>query len=186
MWFGRILGLKPGAHTLTLIVKGQNPAVKSPELWLDYIALRKSRYPHSLEAESLKVLEAKDGQATHQEMQGFGPDWSNDDQFWFLGQKPGAEATLELPVQETGKYVLSVYYTTSRDYALVQVLVDGNPVGPPTDTYSAPVLAKGRTELGTVELTAGPHRITFRAVGKNPNSTGYLIGVDAIGLEPVK
>ncbi|HZP81998.1 MAG TPA: DUF2961 domain-containing protein [Chthonomonadaceae bacterium] len=183
---GRIVGMQPGAHTLTLVYQDKNAAAKQPELWLDYLLLRKSRYPHSVEAETLKVLDAKDGQATHQEMKAFGSAWSNDGQFWFLGQKAGAEATLELPVQTAGRYELSVYYTTSRDYAIVQVLVDGQPVGEPTDTYSAPVLAKGKTTLGTLELTAGAHRITFRAVGKNANSTGYLIGVDALGLEPVK
>lgn len=181
---GRIPGLKKGDHTLTLIYQGRSAGTSPPALMLDYFSLHKSLYPNSLEAESLKVLDAKDGEATTQAMAPFGADWSNDNQFWFLGQKEGAEATLELPVVKAGIYNLSVYYTTSRDYAIVQVLVDGQPVGSPTDTYSEPVKALGKTELGTVMLTAGPHRITFRAVGRNPKSTNYLIGVDAIGLDP--
>lgn len=181
-----VLTLKKGDHTLTLTFQGKNAAVTSPALWLDYIALRKSRYPFSMEAESLRVLEAKDGEATHQDMKSFGADWSNDDQFWFRGEKQGSEATLELPVAKAGGYNLSAYYTTSRDYAVVQVLVDGKEVGAPTDTYTAPVVAKGKTALGKVDLTAGNHRLTFRAVGKNALSTGYFIGVDAVALEPVK
>src|SRR5262249_39132852 len=105
--FGQAPGLKQGAHTLMLLYKGKAAADKRPELYLDFIHLRKSRYANSIEAESLKILDAKDGQATHQEMAGFGPDWSGDDQFWFLGQKAGAEAPLELPIQTAGKYTLS-------------------------------------------------------------------------------
>jgi len=64
--------------------------------------------------------------------------------------------------------------------------VEGKPVGGPTDCFNQGVIAKGRTSLGAVELTAGNHRITFRSVSKNAQSTNYLIGVDAIGLEPIK
>jgi hypothetical protein len=185
LFIGRAVGLKQGAHTLTLVYQGQSAGTQPPELWLDYFILHKSLYPYSIEAEDLKILDAKDGEATHQEMEGFGPHWSNDDQFWFIGRKAGAEATLELPVSKAGNYNLAIYYTTSRDYATVQVLIDGQPIGPPTDTYTADVRAKGKTALGTISLTAGAHRITFRAVGRNPLSSNYLIGVDAIGLEPV-
>lgn len=182
--FGQLPGLKAGEHTLTLTYKGKAATVQKPTLQLDFFHLRKSRYANSLEGESLKVLGSKDGNATRQDMAVFGPHWSGDDQFWFLGSKPGAEATLELPVQKDGKYELSVYYTTAKDYGIVQVLIDDKPVGPPTDCYTTDVKAKEKVTLGTVELTAGMHKITFRSVDKNPMSSNYLIGVDAIGLEP--
>jgi hypothetical protein len=184
--FGDRVHLLKGDHTLILAAKGKGSGEGPMGLVLDYIRLQRSRYPYSIEAESLAILEAKDGEATHQDMQGFGPHWSGDAQFWFIGQKQGAEATLELPVQTAGAYNLSVYYTTARDYAIVQVLVDGKEIGSPIDCYTENVLAKGKTFLGMVDLTSGTHRITFRAVDKNPASTNYLIGVDAIGLEPVK
>ncbi len=177
---GRLAGVKQGSHTLTLIDKGGTATLR-----LDYIRLQRSLYPNTIEAENLKMLDAKEGDATQQEMAGFGRNWSGDAQFWFLGQKAGAEATLELPVTISAKYRLSVYYTTARDYGICQVLIDGQPVGPPTDCYTQNVLAKGKTDLGEVNLTAGAHRITFRAVDKNPASSNYLLGVDAIGLEPV-
>lgn len=184
--FGRATGVKQGAHTLTLIYKGKNPAAQTPALMLDYLRLIKSLYPYTVEAEGLTILEAKDGDASRQEMAVFGPHWSGDAQFWLVARSAGAEATLELPVYRAGRYNLAVYFTTARDYAIVQTLLDGRPAGPPVDTYTPDVLAKGRTLLGTVTLSAGAHRITFRAVGKNPASSSYLIGVDAIGLEPIK
>ncbi len=146
----------------------------------------KYKYPFSVEAESLKVLDHKDGDTSNQDMAAFGPNWSGNSQFWFTGKKEGAEVTLELPVQAGGKFNLVVYYTTAHDYGTSQVLIDGKPVGDPTDCYSDGVRAKGRTALGEIELTAGSHKITFRAVSKNAKSANYLIGVDAIALEPMK
>ena len=178
--------LSAGAHLLTLYYKGQDPTVTSPTLVLDFIRLLKYKYPFSLEAESLTVLDHKEGDVSNQDMTGFGPNWSGNSQFWFTGKKAGAEATLELPVQAAGRYNLVIYYTTAGDYGTSQVLIDGTPVGDPTDCYSQGVRAKGRTSLGAIDLTAGSHKITFRAVGKNAKSTNYLIGVDAIGLEPAK
>ena len=178
--------LTAGAHILTLYYKGEDPAATNPVLLLDYIRLKRYKYPYSVEAEGLKVLDHKDGDVSTQDMSGFGDGWSGDSQFWFTGSKVGAEATLELPVQNDGKYNLAVYYTAAGDYGVIQVLVDGKPVGGPTDCFNQGVIAKGRTSLGAVELTAGNHRITFRSVSKNAQSTNYLIGVDAIGLEPIK
>jgi hypothetical protein len=183
---GDNLHLTAGSHVLTLLYKGEDPAATSPTLLLDYVRLMKSRYPFSFEAEGLRVLDHKDGDAQTQEMAAFGHDWSGDAQFWLTGSKAGAEATLELPVQTAGKFTLVVYYTTAIDYGIVQTLIDGQPVGDPTDCFSQGVKARGRVVLGAVDLTAGPHRITFRAVDKNAAGTGYKIGVDAIGLEPIK
>ena len=180
------LHFSAGAHLLTLFYKGDDPIASSPTLVLDFIRLLKYKYPFSVEAEALTVLDHKDGEAQTQDMAAFGPNWSGNSQFWFLGKKVGAEATLELPVQADGKYNLAVYYTTAHDYGTSQVLIDGNPVGDPTDCYSEGVKAKGKTALGAIDLTAGNHRITFRAVGKNAKSASYLIGVDAVALEPVK
>ena len=90
------------------------------------------------------------------------------------------------PSGANGTYNLVVYYTTAKDYGIVQALVDGKPVGSPTDCFTQDVKAKGRVQLGALDLTAGTHRITFRVTGKNAASSNYAVGVDAIGLEPVK
>ena len=177
--FGGIIHLASGAHTLVL----KSADVRSA-LTLDYVRLVKTRYANSVEAETLKVIETQDGSAETQDMKGIGLDWSGDAQFWFHAQKPGSLATLELPVPAMGTYNLVVYYTTARDYGIVQTLIDGKEVGSPTDCYTTEVKAKGRVVLGSLDLTAGAHRITFRVTGKNAASSNYLVGVDAIGLEP--
>ena len=179
--FTNILHIKPGQHNLVVTGNGVKPA-----LTLDWLRVVKTRYANALEAEGLKVVENKNGSVDTQDMKGFGVDWSGDAQLWFHAEKVGAEVTLELPVAANGAYNLVVYYTTAKDYGIVQTLVDGKPVGDPTDCFTPDVKAKGRVPLGALDLTAGTHRITFHVTGKNAASSSYLIGVDAIGLEPVK
>lgn len=174
----KTLHLTQGTHTLFFQVP------ENQTLYLDYLTLRPLLHPDTIPATDLKVLETHEGDAQIQDMAGFGPYWDNNQQLWFTGHQQGAEITLELPIEKTGNYQLSVYYTTARDYAIVQALIDGQPIGPPTDCYTPNVEAKDKTILGTIMLTEGVHRLTFRAVGKNPASTNYLIGLDAIGLKP--
>ena len=44
----------------------------------------------------------------------------------------------------------------------------------------------GGVDLGIVELTAGKHQLRFQSVGKNPQSVGYMIGVDCYTLQPAE
>ena len=184
---GRYTGLKQGTCMLVLTAEKQDSEKETAfPIMLDYFLLRRSRYPNSVEAESLRILQAKDGAAETQAMGSASSFWSNDAQFWFRAEKVGAEATLELPIQIAGRYKIAAYYTTARDYGTVQAFLDGAAIGTPTDCWTPDVLAKGKTELGTIILTAGNHRLTFRAVGKNPQSIGYFIGVDALTLDPIR
>ncbi len=183
---GDNLHLTAGAHTVTLFCKSDRAASEHRTLILDFVRVMRVRYAYTVEGESLKILDHHDGDVSVQGMTDFGADWSGDSQLWFTGNKKGAEVSLELPVQADGTYNLAAYFTTAGDYGIVQVLLDGKEVGDPVDCFSQGVLPKGRSSLGHVTLTKGAHRITFRAVDKNPMSANYLIGVDAIGLEPVK
>ncbi|MDE2125867.1 MAG: DUF2961 domain-containing protein [Armatimonadetes bacterium] len=181
MFLGQ-MNLSTGEHLLTFARR----IGSTIPLTLDYFAVKSGKYPFSVEAEDLKVLSADGGDASTQQLPSPDHAWSGDAQFWFVADHPNASATLQLPVAAPGKYTLVVYFTTAKDYAQVQTLVDGAPVGPVVDCYTPTVRPKGRTVLGEVTLSAGDHKITFRAAGKNAASTNYLIGVDAIGLEPVK
>lgn len=179
--FSGLMHLKPGKQTLALV-----PLAPGATLTLDWFRLVRTRYPNSFEGEGLKVLANRDGSYDTQDMKGFGPNWSGDAQLWFHATKEGAEITLELPVATSGAYTLAVYLTTAKDYGIVQTLVDDKLIGKPIDCFTQDVRPTGRVELGSLELSAGMHRITFRSAGKNAASTNFLIGIDAIGLEPAK
>ena len=75
-------------------------------------------------------------------------------------------------------------YTKSWDYATFQAYLDGEKVGEPYDAWSPQIVPSGRIDLGTHDLTAGPHKLKFVMVGKNENSSGYFFGLDAIQLTP--
>jgi len=91
---------------------------------------------------------------------------------------------VELEVPKAGKYELNAYYCTSWDYAIVQAFLDDQKVGAPADNYSQGVEWRGKYTLGTLDLTAGKHRLKLQSVGKNEKSKGYFIGVDALQLVP--
>ena len=83
---------------------------------------------------------------------------------------------------EAGKYALNLYYCTSWDYAIVQAWLDGEKLGEPLDNYSPSVAWRGKAALGTRTLAAGKHRLRLQCVGRNEQSKGYYMGLDAVEL----
>ncbi|MFN5468602.1 MAG: FG-GAP-like repeat-containing protein, partial [Pirellulaceae bacterium] len=152
-----------------------------------YVAPEKpeSKVGGRLEGESMKLLQVTGGDAKEQPMGGFSADhWSNDSQLWWTGAKPGDRLELELPVTEAGSYEVRTALTKARDYAIVQVLLDGKKLGEPIDLYHAPeVISTGNIRLGEVELTEGNHLLAFEIVGKHPDAVpGYMLGIDMVQL----
>jgi hypothetical protein len=169
--------LKKGPHELTF--KMLKEGDRNYELTVDGVRLREK---NSLEGEEAKVLASSGEPLGEQRMSVFGTAWSNDSHVWFRPEKPGAYFTLELPVEETKSYSLYAYLTKAGDYGIVQVKLDGKPLGQPFDGYNQGVVRSDRIDLGLVELTAGAHELTFEVTGKNPKSAGYMVGLDAILL----
>ncbi|MHB8996625.1 MAG: hypothetical protein ACYC63_15370 [Armatimonadota bacterium] len=97
----------------------------------------------------------------------------------FLGaRKPGHFISFTLPNVPAGKYELFGDFVMAYTYGIVQVSVDGQPVGQPFDAYCDGVDSMGeRVSLGTVDLTAGDHEVKVEIVGKNPQAKGHLISV---------
>ena len=59
-------------------------------------------------------------------------------------------------------------------------IIDGKAVGNPFDCYNPNLNWSGPISLGQVNLEAGKHEIKLVAAGKNADSTGYSLGIDAI------
>ncbi len=116
----------------------------------------------------------------------FGDAWSGGRQLWWLVHEPGAKLDLELPVKTAGTYAVSAAFTRAGDYGIVQLAVDGKPLGKPIDLYEpAPaVLHTGDVPLGSATLDAGLHSLSIVLTGKNARSTNYLVGMDWIKLTP--
>jgi len=141
--------------------------------------------PGALEGEGLKVLNKTGGNAKPQGMGGFGAEWSGGSQLWWTGAKPGQKLTLALPVAEKGKYTLKATLTMARDYGIIDVALDDQPVATGWDGYNGPkVIHSDELDWGTHELSAGEHQLTLTITGKHADAApGYMVGLDYVRLE---
>jgi hypothetical protein len=72
--------------------------------------------------------------------------------------------------------------TAAPDYGEIVVALDGAAVGPAFDLYAGRVCPTGSLELGQHDLAAGKHRLRCTVIGKNPASSNFLFGLNAIDL----
>jgi len=112
--------------------------------------------------------------------QDLGPMFSDGHQFWVSTSNLNAWVDIAIEIPQAGSYEFMVKYTKSWDYSRVQAFLDGKPLGPVVDTYAATVVPADVLTLGKLALTAGRHVLRFQAVGHNPQSKGYLIGIDHV------
>ncbi len=101
------------------------------------------------------------------------------------GEKPGDSITFTLPKVEAGPYELLGEFVLADSYAIVRVLLDGQPLGEPFDAYCPGVDAEGeRVSFGEVELAAGDHEVTVEVVGRNDKASQHFISVKRWLLAP--
>ena len=114
-------------------------------------------------------------------MSNFGdvPLWSGDKQV-FASVQTGSVLGFSVAVAAAGQHQLILYATLAPDFGTIQPLVDGQPLGEPIDLYAPLVLPSGSLAIGTINLSAGTHTLSFRIVGKNAASNGYSLGLDAL------
>jgi hypothetical protein len=112
-------------------------------------------------------------------------EWSNGHQVLYQAGQLGY-VVLEIDAAKSARCRLDVWFTRARDYGIVEVSLDGQTVGQPFDGFSSAVVPSGPIEFGFVDLSAGKHRLRFRAIDKNPESNAYLMGIDCLRLTPVE
>jgi hypothetical protein len=104
--------------------------------------------------------------------------WSNGSVLSWYPMELNAEFSLPVPCRAEGTYHLVARMVSGPDAGTFQFLLDGKPVGGPTDLY-APTAVPKEVSIGTFALKAGPVPLSLRITGRNPASTGYVIGIDA-------
>lgn len=146
-----------------------------------------SRVKGALEGEELKIVERTGGRAQRQDLDVFGEGWSDNAHLWWIQAKPGDRLTLAFPVPADGSYKLILQLTKARDYGIVQLHLDGAKLGNPIDLFNPTVVPTGPIDLGTHELKAGEHKLTFEIIGANEKAIkAHMVGFDYIKLEPAK
>lgn len=147
------------------------------------------RVPNALEGEQLTVLKTTGGKTTVQKMGGFKTDrWSGNEQLFWTGAKPGDRLELEFAAPASGKYGMEIALTMARDYAVVKLSLDDQPLGEPLDLFNDPdVITTGLQSLGQHQLDAGAHRLAIEITGANPAAAkAYMVGVDYLRLTNAK
>ncbi|MBU0607798.1 MAG: DUF2961 domain-containing protein [Armatimonadetes bacterium] len=167
--------------SVTIRVVGKDEAATGFAVGVDYFTFAPILIPDAIEAEELKVVEHEGGGAGRQDL---GDRFSSGGQLFFTNSKPDGHVTVEFTVAREGDYEVNLYFCTSWDYAIVQPYLDDVKIGDPLDNYTPSVVARGKSSFGVHHLTAGPHRLKLQSVGKNEQSKGYYMGLDAIQLLP--
>jgi hypothetical protein len=159
-------------------------AYANDALWLSFGPPHSERPIERFEAVSLPVLAHGRCESARQDMgQWGGALWSRGAQL-FCDSKDGGFVELGLTVRAAGRYRLRVLGTAAPDYGVVRIAIDGERPGHAFSLYSGRVSPAGSLELGTMDLSAGEHRLRFESVGKPAGSTGFSFGLDAIDLLP--
>jgi hypothetical protein len=95
----------------------------------------------------------------------------------------GSRATFPIEVEDGDLYGLSAAFVKGPNFGIVQVAVDGRPLGEPFDAYAPALGVEPVRQLGTVALAEGKHMLTMTVVGKNAASTDWLGGIDLVVLD---
>jgi len=140
--------------------------------------------PGAIEGEKMKILKKAPGHPRPQPMEGFPlARWSANGQLWWTNAKPFDVLELALPVAKAGRYQIDLAMTKAIDYGIVQFHLDGNRIESPIDLFNDGVTSTGPLSLGTVQLTAGEHRLSVEIVGANSKAVkGYMFGLDYVRL----
>ena len=138
--------------------------------------------PGAIEAESLAVLACTGGRHEVQAMD-FSVGFSREAQRWWRDGRPGDELRLSLPVPEAGRYRVHAQFCTAADYGVVQCRIGMAMLGGPLDLFHRGVRAGGERVLGEVELPAGKVEFVLALVGRNPEATAFMAGLDHLRLE---
>jgi hypothetical protein len=144
------------------------------------------KVPGAQDGESLPVFKATAGAARPQSMANFtGGKWSGGSQLFWSGAKPGDRLELKLSVPSDGAYDLAGALTKARDYAIVELQLDGKTLGQPLDLYAPSVGTTGELSFGQHQLSAGDHQLSITITGENPAAAkAHMVGLDYIRLVP--
>jgi hypothetical protein len=141
-----------------------------------------------IEGEALKVLgKSGDFPVGRQMLFGaFEGQWSNGGHLWLRPAEPRGWVDLALPTPDAGEQKLFLWMTRAPDYGIVQLHINGQPLGEPVDLYSAKVEPAGPLEIGVFKPQGAETTLRVEIVGKNDASKGALVGLDAVKLEPAQ
>ncbi|MBW6536721.1 MAG: DUF2961 domain-containing protein [Mariniphaga sp.] len=169
----------PGAETN---VKPDVEAVQNP------VALDRSDiYPPvvdddgKIEGEHLEVMLVPSGTAGPQSGN-YG--WNGDSQLWWRHGETGDELLTRFILDEDGRYNISAQLTKAPDYGIIQLFLNGLPVGSRFNGFHADGVITEQVKLGTQTLIKGEHILSVKIIGADANAKpGNMAGIDWLQFE---
>ncbi len=104
------------------------------------------------------------------------------DALLYRAEEPGDFIDAAIDVVTAGRYNVVIESLAYSGRGIVQVSVDGEPVGEPIDQYRGMQPAVIESDLGEHEFAAGDHVLRFETVGRNPQSDGSYFAITAVKL----
>jgi hypothetical protein len=109
--------------------------------------------------------------------------WSGGKQLYWTGARPGDSMRIALPGEASGKE-LEVVFTCARDYGIVQLAIDDQPLGEPIDLYEPKVVTSGVLKFAIPRTDAKSHTLTIEIVGANPKAAkAHMVGIDFLRVK---
>lgn len=129
-----------------------------------------------MEGEFLEVISCGSGTATPQSGN-FG--WSRESQLWWRNGETGSELITKFILNQTGKFRVSAQLTKAVDYGIIQISINGIPVGSKFDGYMENGVKAYEVDLGSQVLSEGENILSIKILGANKNAKpGNMAGID--------
>ena len=105
-----------------------------------------------------------------------------------LFSSPEEKAVIEIPfdIAESNTYYVTVHTMTSWDYGIFDIYLDDILLKKNQDLFSESMVTGIEIRGNLRDIAEGKHKLIFKNAGKNPQSEGYLVGIDAIELVPIE
>lgn len=165
--------VQPQPNAAALAVKTSKPPAPS-----------QNRVPGAIEGESLEVVKSTGGTTLVQTSAKWG--WSGAKQLWWKDAQKDEMLQVKFAAPGKGKYRVIAKLTKARDYAEVQLALNGQAVPGSFDRYNRDV-ATDTMVLGVFDLEKKDNLLTVSIVGHNPKALArHMFGLDFLLLEKVE
>ncbi len=141
---------------------------------------RPARRVLDLTTRDVRALSAATARSEH--MAEWGNAWSREDHLLFIAAGPGSHAIVTVPADATGRYRVTIDYSTAPPFGLVALSVNDQAGFEPVNLFSSGVGLRTAVHR-QVPLQEGPNAFNFAVLGKDPAAAHYHFAMDRIVIE---
>jgi len=129
-----------------------------------------------IEGENLEIFLTPSGTAS---VQSGNYGWSGNDQLWWRHGNTGDELLTKFILEADGNYTISTQLTMAPDYGIMQLYLDGRPIGNRFNGYHPDGVVTRQVNLGRQMLNKGEHILSIKILDSDPNAKpGNMAGID--------